>query len=620
MSKKQRLCLIRIIASFILLIIISVIPSSILPFGNIFKLILFLIPYLLSGYDVLLSSLYNICHGEIFDEKFLMSLATVGAFCIGEYPEGVAVMVFYQLGELFQSIAVGKSRGRISSLTALRPDSATVIRNEKEESVSVEEVKVGDILLVRPGERIGVDGIIIDGETSIDTSCITGESVPRQYGVGDKIAGGCLNLSGVIRMRAENEYTQSTSARILELVENAAEKKSKAENFITKFSRYYTPVVVISALLLAVLPPLLLKQPFDKWIYRALSFLVVSCPCAIVVSVPLAFFGGVGACSSHGILVKGTSYLELLARADTFVFDKTGTVTKGVLSVKQVVAEGITEETLTELCAYCESYSNHPIATAIKDFYGKEINVSRLGEIKELAGYGVSTVIDGEEYFAGNIKLMKKCGVTASLPSFGDCTVYVCTKGKYLGCIVLGDEIKEKSAFAIASLKQHGVKKTYMLSGDNASVVEETGRVAGIDLSIGELLPEQKVSKLEEIISQSNGCVFVGDGINDAAALTRADIGIAMGGIGSDAAIECADIVIMNDDLSLLPLGIETAKKTVKISKQNIIFSLAVKLLILIFSALGVLGMWMSVFGDVGVAVIAVLNSMRVLKKEKKIN
>ncbi len=609
MNKKQRFCLIRIIVSFFLLVVISVLPLE-----NTVKLVLFLIPYLLSGYDVLLSSLYNICRGEIFDEKFLMSIATAGAFCIGEYPEGVAVMVFYQLGELFQGIAVGKSRSRISALTELRPDNATVIRNEKEECVAVDDIRVGDILIVKPGERIGVDGIITEGETSLDTSCITGESVPRQYSAGDRIVSGCLNISGVIRMRVESEYTQSTAARILELVENAAEKKSKAESFITKFSRYYTPVVVVCGLILAFLPPLLFDQPFDKWIYRALSFLVVSCPCAIVVSVPLAFFGGIGACSAHGILVKGTSYLEVLAKADTFVFDKTGTVTKGTFSVKKIIAEKITEAELTELCVHCENYSTHPIATAIKSFYGKEPNISRIGEIKELAGYGISAEVDGKEYFVGSIKLMKKCGVSSSLPVFDDCTVYISEGDKYLGCIVLGDEIKDGTAEAIASLKHCGVKKTYMLSGDTASVVEETGGKTGIDCSIGELLPRQKVDELEKIISQSNGCVFVGDGINDAAVLTRADIGIAMGGIGSDAAIECADIVIMNDDLSLLPTGIEMAKKTVKISKQNIAFALSVKTLILVLSAFGVLGMWMSVFGDVGVAVIAVLNSMRALK------
>ncbi len=611
MSKKQKLGLFRIITAFCMLVLFLIIPTE-----GYLRLAVFLIPLIISGYDVVLSSVYNIVHGEFFDEKFLMSIATIGAFFIGDYPEGVAVMVFYQLGELFQSIAVGASRRSIASLTNMRPDTANVLDGEEEKETMLEDIKIGDIIVVKPGERIGVDGIIVKGATSVDCSCITGESLPVQLGEGERIMSGCLNLSGVIRMRAESEYSQSTVARILELVENATEKKSRTENFITKFSHYYTPAVVLAAVLLAVLPPLILQQPFTKWIYRALSFLVVSCPCAVVVSVPLAFFGGVGACSANGILVKGSAYLQALACADTFVFDKTGTITKGTFKVKQIVPNGISDEKLLEICALCESYSTHPIASAIKAAYGKELDKARVSDVKELSGYGLCAVIDGNTYYVGSAKLMNKEKIDIGDEYASTCTVYVSSCGKYLGHITLGDEVKDEAREAIASLKKQGVKRTCMLSGDVASSVKEIGSFVGMDDAIGELLPEQKVSQLERLIEQSRGsCVFVGDGINDAAALARADIGIAMGTLGSDAAIECADIVIMNDDLSKPSLGIKIAKKTVRIAKQNIVFSLSVKLLILILSAFGAVGMWISVFGDVGVAVLAVLNSMRMLKK-----
>ena len=585
------------------------------------KLALFLLAYLIIGGNVLILALKNIVHGQIFDENFLMCIATAGAFFVGEYPEGVAVMLFYQVGELFQDYAVGRSRKSIAELMNIRPDYANVNRNGELITVDPEEVSIGETIVVKAGEKIPLDGKVIEGFSMVDTSALTGESVPREVGVESDVLSGCINLNGVLTIRVSKEFGESTVSKILDLVENASSKKAKAENFITKFARYYTPVVVIVAVLLAVIPPLVINNAsFSDWIYRALLFLVVSCPCALVISIPLGFFGGIGGASKLGILVKGSNYLEALANTDIVVFDKTGTLTKGTFTVTEIHPVGITDTELLELTAFAESYSNHPISLSLKKAYASEIDNTRITDVEEISGHGVKAVVDSKTIYAGNIKLMQKINVDYSKNDIAGTVVHVAIDAKYSGYIVISDEIKEDSAVAIRKLKSCNVNKTVMLTGDSKSVGEKVAAQLGIDEVYAELLPADKVSKVEGFLSQKTSkgnLVFVGDGINDAPVLSRADIGIAMGALGSDAAIEAADIVIMNDELSKIATAVSISRKTLRIVRQNIVFALGIKAIVLIMSALGVANMWEAVFADVGVSVIAILNSARALNTKK---
>lgn len=586
------------------------------------ELILFLASYILVGGEVLLRAIKNIGRGQVFDENFLMALATVGAFAVGDLPEGVAVMLFYQIGELFQDIAVNRSRKSISALMDIRPDFANIKINDEIKRVSPEEVKVGDIIVVKPGEKIPLDGKIILGESMVDTSALTGESVPRDIGIGDEILGGFINKNGVLTIEVSKEFGESTVAKILDLVQNASNKKAPTENFITKFARYYTPAVVISALVLAFIPPLFISgATFSHWIYKALVFLVVSCPCALVVSIPLGFFGGIGGASKNGILVKGGNYLEALNNVEMVVFDKTGTLTKGVFKVTEINAEEEFEsEKLLKIAAYAESYSNHPIADSILKSYNKEINKAIIKDYNEISGHGIKVEIEGKEVLAGNTKLMESNRVEYKKVESIGTVVHIAVDKHYAGYIVIADEIKEDSKKAIALLKSAGVRKTVMLTGDNKAVGEKVANDLGLDEVYSELLPQDKVEKLELLDrekSPKGKLVFVGDGINDAPVLARADIGIAMGGVGSDAAIEAADVVIMTDEPSKIAAAIRIAKRTRRIVMENIIFALGVKAVILILGVVGIATMWEAVFGDVGVALIAVLNAMRALKVEE---
>lgn len=595
--------------------------ALLLDFSENTKFIIFLLSYLVVGGEILLRALKNISRGQIFDENFLMSIATIGAFAIGEYPEGVAVMLFYRVGEIFQSIAVNKSRKSITALMDIRPDFANIKIGDDIKKVSPEEVKVGDFILVKPGEKVPLDGEIVEGNSMIDTSALTGESVPRQVKVGDTILSGSINENGVLTIKASKEFGDSTVAKILDLVQNASSKKAPTENFITKFSRYYTPIVVFSALALAVIPPLIIKgAEFSDCIYRALAFLVVSCPCALVVSIPLGFFGGIGGASKNGILVKGGNYLEALNNAEFIVFDKTGTLTKGVFKVTEINPEnGVSKDELLESAAYAESFSNHPIAKSITKAYGKEINKDKVENYEEISGHGIKVNVNKAEVLAGNLKLMVKENITCEDANIPGTVVHIAINKKYAGYIVISDEIKEDSVKAIKELKQSGIKKTIMLTGDNKSVGEEVGEKLSLDEVYSELLPHEKVEKVEMLEKQKSPkgkLVFVGDGINDAPVLARADIGIAMGGVGSDAAIEAADVVIMTDEPSKIATAMKTAKRTRKIVMQNIIFALGIKILLLILIAMGLGTMWEAVFGDVGVTLIAVLNSMRAMKTE----
>jgi Cd2+/Zn2+-exporting ATPase len=596
--------------------------ASIFKFNFWPEFILYLVSYLLVGGEVVLRALKNISKGQVFDENFLMSIATIGAFSIKQFPEGVAVMLFYQVGELFQDIAVNRSRKSISSLMDIRPDFANVKLGDEIKKVTPEEVKIGDFIIVKPGEKIPLDGTIVEGKSMLDTSALTGESVPRNAAVGDDILGGFINKNGVLTIKVTKEFGESTVAKILDLVENASSKKAPTENFITKFARYYTPIVVISAALLAFIPPLLISgASFSNWIYRALVFLVVSCPCALVVSIPLGFFGGIGGASKNGILVKGGNYLEALNNVEMVIFDKTGTLTKGVFKVTEINAlNNMSKEEILEYAAFAESYSNHPIATSILNAYKKEINKNIMENYEEISGHGVRVVVEGKEVLCGNVKLMDREKIFYSkVDTFGT-VVHVAIDKKYLGYIVISDEIKKDSEKAIQGLKRAGVKKTIMLTGDNKAVGLKVGQELGLDEVYSELLPHEKVEKLEMIDKQKSlkgKVIFVGDGINDAPVLARADIGIAMGGVGSDAAIEAADVVIMTDEPSKIVTAIKIAKRTKSIVMQNIVFALGVKILILILGALGIANMWEAVFGDVGVAVIAILNSMRALKVKK---
>ena len=581
------------------------------------QIALFIISYIIVGGDVVKRAVKNIFKGQVFDENFLMSIATIGAFFIGEYPEGVAVMLFYQVGELFQSYAVGKSRKSIASLMDIRPDYANVKKGDELVKVDPDEVQIGDIIVIKAGEKIPLDGKVIKGSSMIDTSALTGESVPREVEVGSDILSGCININGVITAEVTKEFGESTVSKILDLVENASSKKSNSEQFITKFARYYTPVVVIIAVFLAIIPPLVIDgATFSDWIYRALAFLVVSCPCALVISIPLSFFGGIGGASKKGVLVKGSNYLEALAETEIVVFDKTGTLTKGVFNVQEIHPEGVSKEELLELTAYAESYSNHPISLSLKRAYSKEIDNGRISDVEEISGHGVIATVDGKKVMAGNIKLMKMMDIPYFKGELIGTIVHVAVNNKYIGYIVIADEVKEDSAQAIKELKAANIKQTVMLTGDNKSIGSKVAKELGLDKVYAELLPADKVEKLEELFSQKykkGKLAFVGDGINDAPVLARADIGIAMGGLGSDAAIEAADVVIMTDEPSKIATTMKISKKTLKIAHQNIVFAIGIKIIVLILSAFGITTMWAAIFADVGVTIIAVLNAFRAL-------
>lgn len=609
MTKKQKKIRNRIALSAILCV-----PLFFIPLEGIYILPFYLIPYFLVAGEVLLRALGNIRQGEVFDENFLMSVATIGAFGCGEYPEAVAVMLFYQVGELFESIALGKSRASIAALMDIRPEFAMVERGDSLEELDPEEVLVGDIIVVRPGERIPLDGTVLSGNATINTATLTGESLPRDVGPGDDVLNGCINNIGVLRIKVSTPYDQSTVARILDLVENASEKKSKAEHFITKFARYYTPVVVYAAVALAVLPPLLFGGDWADWFQRALNFLVVSCPCALVISVPLSFFSGIGASSRAGILVKGSNYLEALASATTVVFDKTGTLTQGKFSVTAYHPLGISQEKLLKLCAHAEHFSRHPIAQSVLVAYGKTIDTKLVTDSQELAGKGISAMVEGKKVSVGNLRLMEDEGLSCPAVEDVGTALHVALDGTYCGYLLINDLLKPKAKESIEALGKIGIKKTVMLTGDSKAIAQLMAEELGIQDVHAQLLPQDKVEAVEKLLAkQDTGkLVFVGDGINDAPVLTRSDIGVSMGALGSDAAIEASDIVLMDDDISRLPQAIAIAKRTLSIVKQNIVFALGVKAIILALSAFGLVGMWAAVFGDVGVAVIAICNAQRV--------
>ena len=623
LTKKQKKMRNRIIIAIALLAVTAVTLHFVeVPWWA--ELVLYMIPYVIAGYDVLKTAFINLIHGQIFDEKFLMMVATVGAIVTGEYPEATFVMLFYQIGELFQSIAVGRSRKSIAKLMDIRPDSATVIRDGAEIEVSPDEVEVGEMIIVKPGEKIPLDGVIIEGESSVNQAALTGESAPVDKALSDNVISGTLNLTGVIKIRTTSTFGQSTVSKILELVENASDKKAKVENFITKFARYYTPAVVIAALVLGVVPPLFLGigswDIWKEWLTRACVFLVVSCPCALVVSVPLSFFGGIGGASKDGILIKGAGYMEVLAKIDTVVFDKTGTLTKGVFAVDDVHPNLISKAELLDIAACCESFSSHPVAQSIVRAHEGHIDKSLIGEVTEIAGKGVKAVVEGKTYYCGNGQLMEMCGadwhdchLTGTIIHIAREEVGGC---EYLGHIVINDQIKEDSEEAIKSLKNAGVKRLVMLTGDKKNVAENVAGKLGLTGFFAELLPADKVSKVEELLENGKGrLAFVGDGINDAPVLMRADCGIAMGAMGSDAAIESADVVLMDDKPSKIADSIKIARKTMRIVWENIIFALGVKAIILVLGALGIANMWLAVFGDVGVLIIAILNAMRCMRR-----
>lgn len=622
MTKKQKKVLIRIIVSAVLLAAIMI-TTKLVEINKWIQLALYLVPYLIIGYDILKKAVKGIFKGQIFDENFLMAVATVGAVALGEFSEGAAVMLFYQIGELFQSVAVGKSRKNITSLMDIRPDYANVELNGKLEKIDPDDVKIGTEIVVNPGEKVPIDGIIISGDSTLNTSALTGESVPRSVKVGDEIISGCINLTGVLRIKTTKEFGDSTVSKILDLVENSSMKKSKSENFITKFARYYTPAVCGGALLLAILPPIIrlisgTGAMWGEWITRALTFLVISCPCALVISIPLSFFAGIGCASANGVLVKGSNYLEALSDTQYVVFDKTGTLTKGVFEVTGIYpANNFDNDTLIRLAAFAESASSHPISVSLKKNYGKEINIDEVSDIQEIAGHGVSALVDGKRVFAGNIKLMKKENISVECEHDEGTVVYVSCDGEYAGCIVISDVVKENSKKAISSLKKSGIDKTVMLTGDSKQAAERVAKSLGLDEYHAELLPSDKVEWVEKLLSQKSAkkkLAFVGDGINDAPVLSRADIGIAMGALGSDAAIEAADIVLMDDDPSKIALARKISVHTLKIVKENIIFALAIKAICLVLGALGIANMWVAIFADVGVMILAVLNAIRALK------
>ena len=622
MSKKQKKVLVRIIVALVLLAgVILLDKLALLPQWAM--IVLYLVPYFVIGYDILWKALKGIKNRQVFDENFLMAVATVGALCLQEFKEGVAVMLFYQIGELFQSVAVGKSRKNIAALMDIRPDYANLMVDGKLEQVDPDDVEVGTEIVVDPGEKVPIDGVIVEGNTTLNTGALTGESVPRDAKPGDDVISGCINMSGRITVRTTKPFGESTVSKILDLVENSAMKKSKSENFITKFARYYTPAVCYSALALAVLPPLirlLAGHPamWAEWITRALTFLVISCPCALVISIPLSFFGGIGCASKNGILVKGSNYLEALADTKYIVCDKTGTLTKGVFQVTGVYpAPGVDKKVLLGLAAYAESGSHHPISQSLKDAYGQPLKGERVSAIQEIAGHGVQALVDGHPVAVGNAKLMEKIGAALPDARTDGTTVYVAADGKYIGCIVISDVVKPTAKAAMAALKENGVKMTVMLTGDAKAAADRVAAEIGMDRVESELLPGDKVAQVEKLLAEKGpkeNLAFVGDGINDAPVLARADVGIAMGALGSDAAIEAADVVLMDDDPSKIALAMKISRHTLQIVWQNIVFALAVKAVCLVLGALGIAGMWLAIFADVGVMVLAVLNATRALK------
>lgn len=633
MTKKQKKVLRRIIISAVLLVAMAVTFTVLEKSGTVdlenpsimwrcIEIVAYLIPYLIIGYDILKKAFLGIIHGEVFDENFLMAIATVGAMVLGEYKEASAVMLFYQVGELFQSYAVGKSRKNITALMDIRPDYANIEKDGKLEQVDPDDVQIGTVIVVQPGEKVPIDGKVVEGVSSLNTSALTGESVPREVHMGDEIISGCVNLNGLIKIETTKEFGESTVSKILDLVENSSMKKSRSENFITRFAKYYTPAVCIAALALAVLPPLVnivMGNPaaWSKWIIRALTTLVISCPCALVISIPLSFFGGIGGASAKGILVKGSNYLEALSYTKYVVCDKTGTLTKGVFQITEIHPEGgMSEADLLEKAALVESYSNHPISKSLKEAYGKEIDNNRVTDAKEISGHGVSAVVDGHEVAAGNVKLMKQMNIQAAVPTSVGTEIHVAVDGKYAGYILISDVVKPNAKEAISGLKAAGVEKVVMLTGDAKKVADAVGSELGVDEVRSELLPGDKVDEVEKLIAakgEKEKLAFVGDGINDAPVLSRADIGIAMGALGSDAAIEAADIVLMDDDPAKIATAMKISKKTLRIVHQNIVFALVIKFACLALGAVGFVNMWWAIFADVGVMILAVLNATRAL-------
>lgn len=615
MSRKQKRNVFRIAFAAVLFVVVWALPTD-----GVVRLLTFLVPYAIVGYDVVFKALRNIAHGQVFDENFLMSVATIGAFFVADYPEAVAVMLFYQVGELFQSIAVGKSRKSISALMDIRPDYANVLRDGDVKTVSPEEVEIGEIIEIKPGEKIPLDAVVTKGETTVNTAALTGESVPVTCRVGDAVVSGSVNQNGRIEARVTSVFGESTVSKILDLVENATSKKAKSENFITRFAKYYTPCVVFAALALALIPPLLFKQPFSVWVTRALTFLVVSCPCALVVSVPLTFFCGIGGASRQGVLIKGANYLETLSKAETVVFDKTGTLTNGTFTVVAIHPQQISERELLDLTATAESVSSHPIATSILKAYGEPIDKTRIGNIEELSGRGIHAVIDGKSVYVGNGVLMQSVGV-----DFHECktvgtTVHIAVDGLYAGHIVIADTVKPDAKSTVEQLKASGIRKTVMLTGDSETVGQAVAKELGMDEAYTQLMPDDKVEKTEKLLAEKNTkstLAFVGDGINDAPVLARADVGIAMGALGSDAAIEAADVVLMDDKPAKLVTALKISRKTMRIVRQNIVFALSVKAVVLLLSAFGLASMWVAVFADVGVMILAVCNAVRAMRWKK---
>lgn len=612
MSRKQKRNVFRIAFAAVLFVVVWALPTD-----GVVRLLTFLVPYAIVGYDVVFEAFRNITHGQVFDENFLMSVATIGAFFVADYPEAVAVMLFYQVGELFQSIAVGKSRKSIAALMDIRPDYANVLRDGDVKTVSPEEVEIGEIIEIKPGEKIPLDAVVTKGETTVNTAALTGESVPVTCRVGDAVISGSVNQNGRIEARVTSVFGESTVSKILDLVENATSKKAKSENFITRFAKYYTPCVVFAALALALIPPLLFKQPFSVWVTRALTFLVVSCPCALVVSVPLTFFCGIGGASRQGVLIKGANYLETLSKAETVVFDKTGTLTNGTFTVVAIHPQQISERELLDLTATAESVSSHPIATSILKAYGEPIDKTRIGNIEEISGRGIHAVIDGKSVYVGNGVLMQSVGV-----DFHECktvgtTVHIAVDGLYAGHIVIADTVKPDAKSAVEQLKASGIRKIVMLTGDSETVGQAVAKELGMDEAYTQLMPDDKVEKTEKLLAEKNTkstLAFVGDGINDAPVLARADVGIAMGALGSDAAIEAADVVLMDDKPAKLVTALKISRKTMRIVRQNIVFALSVKAVVLLLSAFGLASMWVAVFADVGVMILAVCNAVRAMR------
>ena len=618
MDQKIKKQLIKIIITFSLVIV-----SFFIKFDNeLYNNILYIIAYIIVGYDIVLKAIRNIFKGKVFEENFLMTVATIGAFCIKEFPEAVAVMLFYQVGELFQSYAVDKSRKSVASLMDIRPDYANVYHDDEIEKVDPDDVNIGEIILVKPGEKVPLDGIVVEGESMLNTQALTGESVPRKVTLNDEILSGCINNDGILKIKVTKEFGESTVSKILDLVENASSRKSKSENFISKFAKYYTPIVVIVAILLAVIPPIVIEGAnFNDWLYRSLSFLVVSCPCALVISIPLSFFGGIGAASKIGVLVKGSNYLEALASTEFVVCDKTGTLTEGVFEVQKIEAIGFSKEDLLKYATYAESFSNHPISLSLKQTYGKEINEKIVTEVKEISGEGVKALVNGKNVLVGNEKLMKEYNIKYQKSKEVGTVIYVAINNEFVGTILIADKIKDDSYKAVKLFKNNNVKKIVMLTGDRENISKDVANKLELDEYHAELLPQDKVAWVENLMTQksSNGkLIFIGDGINDAPVLALSDIGVAMGALGSDAAIEAADIVIMTDEPSKIANSIKISKKTMRIVKQNIIFAISVKIIVLILSALGIASMWSAVFADVGVSVLAILNALRILRIKTK--